>query len=111
MTIHHRPNAKNIIIERLRRRGNKALIEGAESAQANAPVDTGSYREDIQVDPMDGKLILKGSIHAGGGDYTGKIMDTGKEGKYVDYATDVEARDGIIESAMVVVIADFEGLL
>jgi hypothetical protein len=73
-----------ILMRRLRR----SLEAGKITAINNCPVDTSSLQESIRVaiDKTDTQII--GQLIAGGVDFSGTTMKSGKPGNYVDYAKD-----------------------
>jgi hypothetical protein len=107
-----KPEAAAIINQIVARKMKRALEAGAIDVKHTAPIDTSSYESSIRVPPIQttesGKL--HGQILAGGVDYSGQIMPTtGKEGKRVDYARDIEARTGNLAGAWSTVQDELEG--
>jgi hypothetical protein len=84
-----------------------AMEIGMETAKAYAPVDTSSLQTDIRVQNA---KVENGNptaeLAAGGGDYRGMIMKTGKEGKLVDYALQQEIKHGFLESGIMAAVAE-----
>jgi hypothetical protein len=112
MKITLRPDAADRINQIVARRMRQALVAGAIDAKHTAPIDTSSYESSIRVPPIkttdSGKL--HGRILAGGVDYSGQIMPTtGKEGKRVNYARDIEARTGNLAGAWSTIQDELEG--
>jgi hypothetical protein len=82
-----------------------ALFDGKMYAQNHCPVDTSSLQESIDNEPaeVDG-YVIKASLTAGGVDFRGKIMSTGQEGNYVDYAAEQEEKHQFMAGAVPAII-------
>jgi hypothetical protein len=87
-----------------------ALFDGKMYAQNHCPVDTSSLQESIYNEPaeIDG-FIIKASLTAGGVDFRGKIMSTGQEGNYVNYAAEQEQIHGFMAGAVPAIIEKLRG--
>jgi hypothetical protein len=97
------------LIDHAARKLEGAMDVAVDYGQSIATVDTSSYQQTIRREGLDGTgLIRTGAIAAGGLDFTGQILSTGKEGKLVDYADEREAIDGTLGETMGVLIAEVE---
>lgn len=86
---------------------SNALLAGVEISRDVVAIDTSSLSLSIEVDPpiIVGDRIV-GSIQAGGKDYTGQTLSTGKEGKYVDYALHQENVTGFLSAAIPTILSE-----
>jgi hypothetical protein len=89
---------------------DEAMLAGVIFAQGNCPIDTSSLQESIHATPS---VISTNRIHAqlvaGGEDFTGKLMRTGKLGKYVDYAGNQEAVHGFLVGSIPSIVNELGG--
>lgn len=94
---------------RLQSRLNNALVAGARISEEVVAIDTSSLQLSIDINParIVGDRII-GSLQAGGKDFTGQILATGKEGRYVDYAAIQENKTGFLSAAIPVIISELE---
>lgn len=89
---------------------NLALEAGRDYSKEVVAIDTSSLQLSIEAVPaiVVGDLIV-GAVKAGGEDYTGQILSTGKEGRYVDYAIHQENKTGFLSSATPIIISELTG--
>jgi hypothetical protein len=88
---------------------DQAMAGAVQFAEGIAPIDTSSYQLSIRKDVMSGDgLIRTGAVLAGGEDYSGQILSTGKEGRFVDYAIDIEIREGTMANSIGALLSGVE---
>jgi hypothetical protein len=97
------------LVDHAARKLEDAMDAAVDYGQSIATIDTSSYQQSIHREGLDGTgLIRTGAIVAGGLDFTGQILSTGKEGRLVDYAGEREAIDGTLGQTMGVLISEVE---
>ena len=100
-------NWEEILAKELMRILDPAMEVGEVNARSIAPVDTGSYRQSIYSEVSHDGAVVRGELTAGGEDYSGSIIaSTGREGKAVDYASEVEARSSVIAQSAPVILSE-----